>query len=161
MVITLHNLETLVSLLLLSRHPSSKFYQHATWNFWVSNPSQLFLEIGRNYVSVIVTIISNITELVSHNVIWDTKTNFLSFPPLHVITFQKFWVPEYFLYQLTLLIKIHPKGGNVVFTSFFSQRNRTWRSLFDNWQQKKLLISVTYFLLVKIMLVYAKIQQLT
>ena len=37
--------------------------------FWVSYLTQFFLEIGRNYVSIIITIISNITVLVSHNVI--------------------------------------------------------------------------------------------
>ena len=30
--------------------------------FGVSNPTQVFLEIGRNYVSITITIISNITD---------------------------------------------------------------------------------------------------
>ena len=33
-------------------------------------PLNFVLEIDRNYVSIIITIISNITVLVSHNVIW-------------------------------------------------------------------------------------------
>ena len=36
--------------------------------FWVINPNQFFLETGRNYVSIIITIISNITVLVSNSV---------------------------------------------------------------------------------------------
>ena len=37
--------------------------------FWVSNPTLIFFEIDRNYVSIIITIISNITVLVPHTVI--------------------------------------------------------------------------------------------
>ena len=38
--------------------------------FWVGNPTYFcFLKIGRNYGWIIITIISNITVLVSHNVI--------------------------------------------------------------------------------------------
>ena len=33
----------------------------------------------------------------------DTKINFASFIPLQMTKFQKFWVPEYFLYQCTLV----------------------------------------------------------
>ena len=33
--------------------------------------------------------------------------------------FQKFWVPEYFLYQCTLLIKIQPMGSTIIFISIF------------------------------------------
>ena len=71
MVITLHNLKIQLSLLLLSHPTTSKFYQPTNWNFfWVSSPTCfVFLEIGRNYVPVIIAIISNITLLVSHNVI--------------------------------------------------------------------------------------------
>ena len=36
--------------------------------------------------------------------------------------FQKFWVPEYFLYQCTLLINIQPKGSTVIFTSKFANK---------------------------------------
>ena len=69
MVITLQNLKILQSLLLLSHPTISKFYQLARWIFWgVSNPSWFFLEISRNYASIIITIISNITVIVSHNV---------------------------------------------------------------------------------------------
>ena len=66
MVITLQNLKILRSLLLLSHTTISKFYQLARWIFWgVSNPSWFFWEISRNYASIIITIISNITVLVS------------------------------------------------------------------------------------------------
>ena len=37
--------------------------------FWVNNPDLFFSEISRNYVSIIITIISNTTVLVSLNVI--------------------------------------------------------------------------------------------
>ena len=37
--------------------------------FWVSNLTKFSLKIDRNYVSILITIISNITVLVSHNVI--------------------------------------------------------------------------------------------
>ena len=50
----------------------------------------------------------------------DAKINFASFIPLQMTKFQKFWVPEYFLYQCTLLIKIQTKGSTVIFTSKFS-----------------------------------------
>ena len=30
--------------------------------FWVTNPTYGFLEIGRNYVSITITIVSNITD---------------------------------------------------------------------------------------------------
>ena len=50
----------------------------------------------------------------------DTKINFASFIPLQMAKFQKFWVPEYFLYQYTLLIKIEPTGSTIIFTSKFS-----------------------------------------
>ena len=36
----------------------------------------------------------------------DIKINIASLIPLQMTKFQKFWVPEYFLYQCTLLIKI-------------------------------------------------------
>ena len=38
-------------------------------SFWVSNPTYIFLEIGRSYVSIIITIMSNTTVLLSHDVI--------------------------------------------------------------------------------------------
>ena len=50
----------------------------------------------------------------------DTKINFVSFIPLQMKKFQKFWVPEYFLYQCTLLIKIQPMGSTIIFNSKFS-----------------------------------------
>ena len=71
MVITLQNLKILLVLLLLSHPTISKFYQLATWNFF-GLVIKLFWgggegEIGRNYASIIITIISNITVLGSHN----------------------------------------------------------------------------------------------
>ena len=57
----------LLSLLLLSHSTILKLYQPGNF-FWVSNPTNFFLEIGRNYVSIMITIISNINVLVSHNV---------------------------------------------------------------------------------------------
>ena len=36
---------------------------------WVSNATKFFLEIGRNYAPVIITIFRNITVSMSHNVI--------------------------------------------------------------------------------------------
>ena len=68
MVIALYNLNILLSLLLLSYLTISKFYQPNNWNpFWLVIPLNFYLEIGRNYVSIIITIISNITVLVSDN----------------------------------------------------------------------------------------------
>ena len=67
--VSFHNLKILLYLLLFSRPTISKFYQPANcFFFWVSNPTQLFLEIGRNYVPIIITVSSSITVLVSHNV---------------------------------------------------------------------------------------------
>ena len=75
---------------------------------------------------------------------------------LQRIEFQKFWVPEYLLYQCTLLVKIQPNKKSL--QSFPLQRKHTWLSSFGNQQRQKLL---TFFLEVKIMLIYAKILQLT
>ena len=36
---------------------------------WIDYPTEFFLEIGRNYVSVIITILDNTTVLVSHNIL--------------------------------------------------------------------------------------------
>ena len=68
MVITLHNLKILLFLLLLSHPAISKFYQPANWNFFGLEISIIFfLEIGINYVSIIITINRNITLFVSHS----------------------------------------------------------------------------------------------
>ena len=70
MVIILYNLKILLSLLLLSQPTIQKFFQPANWIF-VGLVIPLifyylfFLEIGRNYASIIITIISNTTVLVS------------------------------------------------------------------------------------------------
>ena len=72
MVITLYNLleKSMLSLLLLSHPTISKFYQPTNWNFFgLVIPLNFVLEIGRNYVSIIITIVSNITVLVSRNAI--------------------------------------------------------------------------------------------
>ena len=70
MVIALYNLNILLSLQLLSDPTCSKFYQPTNWNFFgLIIPLNFYLEIGRNYVSIITTIISNIIVLVSHNAI--------------------------------------------------------------------------------------------
>ena len=63
MVITLCNLNILLSLLLLSHPTVSKFYQPTNWNFFGLVIPLNLLEIGRNYVSIIITIISIITVL--------------------------------------------------------------------------------------------------
>ena len=49
----------------------------------------------------------------------DTNINIVSFIPLQMEKFQKFWVPEYFLYQCTLLIKTQPMGSTIIFTLRF------------------------------------------
>ena len=65
---------------------------------------------------------ATITALV-HNQNWklgDTKINFASLIPLQMTKFHTFWIPEYFPYQCTLLIKIQSKGNTIIFTSKFS-----------------------------------------
>ena len=70
MVITRQNIKILLSLLWLSHPTISKFYQSHIWSFFgLVILHNLFLEIGRSYASIIITIISNITVSVSHNVI--------------------------------------------------------------------------------------------
>ena len=69
MVITLYNLlkKFMLSLLLFSHSTISKFYHPTNWNFFgLVIPRNFFLETGRNYVSIIITIISNI--IVCHGV---------------------------------------------------------------------------------------------
>ena len=70
MITTLYNLNILFFLLLLSHPTISKFYQPTNCTFFMGGrdyyPLLIFGGIGRNYV---ITIISNITVLVSHNVI--------------------------------------------------------------------------------------------
>ena len=63
MVITLHNSKILLSMHYFLIRQSQTFPNLLIGIFWVSNPTQLFFEIRRNYVSIIVTIISNITVL--------------------------------------------------------------------------------------------------
>ena len=70
MVIKLHNLKILLSLLSLSHSTISNFYQSTNWDFWgLVIPLNFVLETARNYVSIIITIVSNITVFVSHNVL--------------------------------------------------------------------------------------------
>ena len=58
--ITLQNLKVFLSVLLLSHSTISKLYQLA---------NLVFLDVGRRYVSMVITVIYNITLLVSHNFI--------------------------------------------------------------------------------------------
>ena len=70
MVITLYKLKISMRLLLLFHSKISKLYQPTNWNFFeLVIQLNSFLEIGKNHVSIIITIISNITLLVLHNVI--------------------------------------------------------------------------------------------
>ena len=97
MVITLYNLlkKFMLSLLLLSHPTVSKFYQPTNWNFFaLRTPLNIFLEMGRNYVSTIITIISNIT--VCHRRLLQLST-----PPLSLARFSPdlFVVLQEILYQ--------------------------------------------------------------
>ena len=69
MVIILYSLKTLLSLQLLSHLTISKFYQHATWNFFGLVILLNFFGKQLEAMSNIITIISKITELVSHNIV--------------------------------------------------------------------------------------------
>ena len=67
-LIILHNLKILLFLLWLSHPTISKLYQHSTWNFFgLVIPPFIWRKV--EIVSVLITIASNITVLVSHNVI--------------------------------------------------------------------------------------------
>ena len=68
MVITLHNSKILLSLHCFLTRKFQTSTNLLIGIFEVSNPTNFFFffEIGRNYVSVIVTIISNITVLQCH-----------------------------------------------------------------------------------------------
>ena len=76
MVIISHNFKALLSLPWLPHPTISKFYQPFTIElFQIGNSSFYFfitfLEIGRNYImSIIITIVSNITVSVSQNMIF-------------------------------------------------------------------------------------------
>ena len=92
----------------------------------------------------------------------DTKINFASLIPLQMKKFQKFRVPEYLLYQC-ILIKIQPNASIVIFTSKFSFAGQPHLTIFF-WQstaKETSRIFVACFLVVKIMLISAKIQHLT
>ena len=68
MVITLYNLKTLLSLLLISHPTISEFYQPANWIlFWLVIPLNFF--VGHTQVKTIIITIINITVLVSDSVI--------------------------------------------------------------------------------------------
>ena len=70
MVITLQNLKILLSLLLLFCPTISIFYQLNKWIFGgLVIKLNCFLEISKNYVSIIIIVISNITVSASHNAI--------------------------------------------------------------------------------------------
>ena len=92
----------------------------------------------------------------------DTKINIASRKPLQTKKFQKFWVPEYFLYRC-ILIKIQPNWSTVIFTSKYSFAAEPHLTIFF-WQstaKETSRIFVACFLVVKIMLISAKIQHLT
>ena len=62
-LIALQNLKSIVILAINFSPLISKFYQLATRDFFgLVIQLNFFLEIGRNYVSVTITIISNITD---------------------------------------------------------------------------------------------------
>ena len=71
-----HSFKTLLSLLGFLTSQFQNFTNLSQWNFFglVSNPTYsfiyLFIEICRNYMSITITIVSNITVLVSHNIIF-------------------------------------------------------------------------------------------
>ena len=70
LVITLQNLKVLLSLLLLSQPTILKFYKLATSSFFGLVIKLIFLGgIGRNYVSIMIFILSNITVLLSQTAI--------------------------------------------------------------------------------------------
>ena len=70
MVITPHNFKILLSLLWLSHPTISKFYQPSAWVFFILVITLIiiYLEIGRNYLSITINIVSNTTVLVSQKV---------------------------------------------------------------------------------------------
>ena len=70
MVITPHNFTVLLSLLCLSHPTISNFINPPHRIFWFGNLPHFFLEIVKNYASVITTIVSNIAVLVSHSAIF-------------------------------------------------------------------------------------------
>ena len=69
LVITIQNLKILLSLLLLSHPTISKFYQLATWNFFRLVIQLILFWRLVETVAIIITIFSNITTLLSDNVI--------------------------------------------------------------------------------------------
>ena len=71
MVIIPHNFKILLSLLWLSHFQNFKILLLLQMEFfWIGNPTYICLEKGINYVSIIITIVSNIAVLVSHSVIF-------------------------------------------------------------------------------------------
>ena len=105
MVITLYNLlkKFMLSLLLLSHPTVSKFCQPTNWNFFaLRTPLNIFLEMGRNYVSTIITIISNIT--VSHRRLLQLSPPLLSLtrfsPGLFVVLQEILYQPSFALIRL-------------------------------------------------------------
>ena len=78
MVIISHSFKTLLSLLGFLTPQFQNFtnlsHHHGIFSDWLPNPTYLFIylfifEICRNYMSIIITIASNITVLMSHNII--------------------------------------------------------------------------------------------
>ena len=91
----------------------------------------------------------------------NTKINIASFIPLKMTKFQKFWIPEYFLYQCILLTQ--PKVSTIIFTSkvSFAAESHLMVSVWQSTARETSHTFIACFLVAKIMLIYAKIQQLT
>ena len=117
MVITLQNLKLLISLLFLSHSTLSKFYQLAIWNLFalVIKFFFFFLEIIRNYASIIITTINNISLLV----------------PRSVICFGYFMPMSYGVNKRApTIVSPHTPSPNQVFTGFFHCITRNTLSIF-------------------------------
>ena len=125
MVIISHSFKTLLSLLGFLTPQFQNFTNLSPWNFFrlVPNPTYfyfyllIYLEICRNYTSVIITIVSNITVLVSHDIIFfgfimpmshgvNKKTSSSVSPYLHLPyqVFTKFVVLQEMHYQISFAV---------------------------------------------------------
>ena len=117
MVITLQNLKLLISLLFLSHSTISKFYQLAIWNLFALVIKIFFfvLEIIRNYASIIITMINNISLLV----------------PRSVICFGYFMPMSYGVNKgAPTIVSPHTPSPNQVFTGFVHCITRNTLSIF-------------------------------
>ena len=92
-----------------------------------------------------------------------TKINLASSIPHQMTKFQKCWLPESLLYQCTLLIDMQSTGSTFIFSWKFSFTEQLHSTTID-WQStvsRASHIFLDSFLVVKIMLIYAKILQST